>query len=212
MIAARHCSKPGCSNASVATLTYNYADSTVVLGPLATVAEPNAYDLCETHAEHLIAPRGWQIVRLATNFEPAPPSGDDLLALVDAVRQAATVTAPSQTPPRRALQGEHESSSTRVRSTDAITGPQAQTRRAQPQDSPVSYGPFTSSSRHNDADSSVFAPRNGDETTSNTPMKQPDTSSPLDPQSPYAKRRAQFTVVSNDDASRDNSDINKGGR
>ena len=58
----------------MATLTYDYKDSTVVLGPLATAADPNSYDLCDEHAEHLTAPRGWQVVRLATNFEPAPPS------------------------------------------------------------------------------------------------------------------------------------------
>lgn len=88
MIAQRHCSKPGCSTAAVATLTYDYRDSTVVVGPLATVADPNSYDLCEEHAQNLTAPLGWQVVRLATNFEPAPPSGDDLAALVDAVRNA----------------------------------------------------------------------------------------------------------------------------
>lgn len=70
------------------TLTYVYADSTVVVGPLATHAEPHAYDLCDQHAERLSAPRGWEVVRL--NFEPAPaqPAHDDLLALADAVREA----------------------------------------------------------------------------------------------------------------------------
>ena len=92
VIAQRHCSKPGCSTAAVATLTYDYRDSTVVVGPLATVADPNSYDLCEEHAQNLTAPLGWQVVRLATNFEPAPPSGDDLMALVDAVRAAAAHT------------------------------------------------------------------------------------------------------------------------
>ena len=89
MIAARHCSKPGCSRPAVATLTYDYSNSTVVLGPLASVAEPHAYDMCEEHANHLTAPQGWQVVRLQTQFEPAPPSPDDLMALADAVREAA---------------------------------------------------------------------------------------------------------------------------
>ena len=84
----------------MATLTYDYGDSTAVLGPLATTAEPHAYDLCEVHAEHLTAPRGWQVVRLQTHFDPAPPSPDDLLALVDAVREAAHVPQ-TQTPPER---------------------------------------------------------------------------------------------------------------
>lgn len=70
------------------TLTYVYADQTAVLGPLATYAEPHAYDLCEVHSERLSAPRGWEVLRLAAD-DPHGPSGDDLLALADAVREAA---------------------------------------------------------------------------------------------------------------------------
>jgi hypothetical protein len=73
----------------VATLTYVYSDSTAVLGPLATYAEPHCYDLCAAHAERLTAPRGWEVVRLAPDQEPPGPSHDDLLALADAVREAA---------------------------------------------------------------------------------------------------------------------------
>jgi hypothetical protein len=76
----------------VATLTYVYSDSTAVLGPLASHAEPHCYDLCTVHAERLTAPRGWEVVRLAADArEPAGPSHDDLLALADAVREAARV-------------------------------------------------------------------------------------------------------------------------
>jgi hypothetical protein len=80
----------------VATLTYVYADQTAVLGPLATYAEPHAYDLCDFHSERLSAPRGWEVLRLAT--EPTDPqhSEDDLLALANAVREAAR---PIQAPP-----------------------------------------------------------------------------------------------------------------
>ena len=73
----------------MATLTYVYSDSTAVLGPLATYAEPHCYDLCAPHAERLTAPRGWEVVRLAPDSPPAGPSHDDLLALADAVREAA---------------------------------------------------------------------------------------------------------------------------
>jgi hypothetical protein len=73
----------------VATLTYVYSDQTAVLGPLATYAEPHAYDLCELHSGRLSAPRGWEILRLAPDPDAAGPSGDDLLALADAVREAA---------------------------------------------------------------------------------------------------------------------------
>lgn len=61
---------------------------TAVVGPLATYAEPHAYDLCELHSQRLSAPRGWEVMRLATD-DRAGPSTDDLLALADAVREAA---------------------------------------------------------------------------------------------------------------------------
>jgi hypothetical protein len=73
----------------VATLTYVYGDQTAVLGPLATFAEPHAYDLCEEHSERLSAPRGWEVLRLAPDPDALGPSSDDLLALADAVREAA---------------------------------------------------------------------------------------------------------------------------
>lgn len=74
----------------MATLTYVYADSTAVLGPLATYAEPHCYDLCEQHAGSLTVPRGWEVMRLAMPATPAGPGPDDLLALADAVREAAS--------------------------------------------------------------------------------------------------------------------------
>ncbi len=73
----------------MATLTYVYADSTAVLGPLATYAEPHSYDLCAPHAEKLTVPLGWEVVRLAMPSGPPEPNPDDLLALANAVREAA---------------------------------------------------------------------------------------------------------------------------
>ncbi len=73
----------------VATLTYVYSDSTAVVGPLAAFAEPHSYDLCEQHARGLTAPRGWDLVRYDGEFHPPPPSSDDLVALAEAVREAA---------------------------------------------------------------------------------------------------------------------------
>jgi hypothetical protein len=66
-----------------------YGDQTAVLGPLATFAEPHAYDLCDEHSERLSAPRGWEVMRLAPDPDTIGPSSDDLLALADAVREAA---------------------------------------------------------------------------------------------------------------------------
>ncbi|CAM5570533.1 hypothetical protein SCANM124S_05966 [Streptomyces canus] len=85
----RRCSRTACGRPAVATLTYVYADSTAVLGPLATYAEPHCYDLCAEHSERLTAPRGWEVVRLLDASAPARPSGDDLEALANAVREAA---------------------------------------------------------------------------------------------------------------------------
>jgi len=82
----------------VATLTYVYSDSTAVLGPLATYAEPHSYDLCAVHAERLTAPRGWEVVRLLSEFTPAEPSRDDLLALADAVREAGRAPVVAEAP------------------------------------------------------------------------------------------------------------------
>jgi len=75
----------------VATLTYVYADSTAVVGPLATYAEPHSYDLCEAHAVRLTAPKGWEVVRHEGDFTLPAPTADDLEALADAVREAARV-------------------------------------------------------------------------------------------------------------------------
>ncbi|HEY9562451.1 MAG TPA: DUF3499 domain-containing protein [Nocardioides sp.] len=86
---ARRCSRTACGRQAVNTLTYVYADKTAVLGPLATYAEPHAYDLCEQHSERLSAPRGWDVLRLAADPSTLEPSSDDLLALADAVREAA---------------------------------------------------------------------------------------------------------------------------
>jgi hypothetical protein len=83
----------------VATLTYVYADSTAVLGPLATYAEPHSYDLCAEHADRLVVPRGWEVIRLEPDPAAAKPSSDDLLALADAVREAARPNDRTQMPP-----------------------------------------------------------------------------------------------------------------
>jgi len=87
---ARRCSRPGCKQDAVYTLTYVYRDSTAVVGPLAAYTEPHCYDLCESHAGRLTAPLGWDVVRLPVHEEqPLPPPPDDLEALANAVREAA---------------------------------------------------------------------------------------------------------------------------
>jgi Protein of unknown function (DUF3499) len=67
----RPCSRQMCKEPAVATLTYVYADSMAVLGPLSLKAEPHSYDLCAAHAERLSAPQGWSVLRIT---EPEPPA------------------------------------------------------------------------------------------------------------------------------------------
>jgi hypothetical protein len=92
----RRCTRTACGQPAVATLTYVYAQSTAVLGPLATYAEPHCYDLCARHSARLTAPLGWEVVRLEI-AEPAGPTADDLEALADAVREAARPVPASHT-------------------------------------------------------------------------------------------------------------------
>ncbi len=72
----------------MATLTYVYADSTAVLGPLALQTVPGCYDLCAAHSSSMSAPVGWEVIRLTDPDAGLPePDDDDLLALANAVRE-----------------------------------------------------------------------------------------------------------------------------
>ncbi|HQF03173.1 MAG TPA: DUF3499 domain-containing protein [Phycicoccus sp.] len=87
MSSPRRCTKTACRQPAVATLTYAYSDRAVVVGPLATFAEPHTYDLCAQHAGRLTPPRGWDIVRHSQDGYVLVTDTDDLLAVVDAVRE-----------------------------------------------------------------------------------------------------------------------------
>ncbi|CAB4700046.1 unannotated protein [freshwater metagenome] len=80
------------------TLTYIYAESTAVVGPLATFSEPHAYDLCVIHAERLKVPHGWNVIKQEVTGEEVGPSDDDLMAIADAVREVAKPAVESQEP------------------------------------------------------------------------------------------------------------------
>lgn len=66
----------------MSTLTFVYADSTAVLGPLSRHSEPHTYDLCAEHASRTTAPRGWELLRVEGGHEVP----DELVALADALR------------------------------------------------------------------------------------------------------------------------------
>lgn len=84
---SRTCSRASCNLPAIKTLTYVYADSTAVLGPLATYAEPHSYDLCANHSEKLTLPNGWKAINLEPESELIGPSEDDLMAIANAVRE-----------------------------------------------------------------------------------------------------------------------------
>ena len=85
----RACSRVSCRSVASMTLTYIYADSTAVLGPLATFSEPHSYDLCEKHSARLTVPNGWEVIRQSIDANATGPSEDDLMAIADAVREVA---------------------------------------------------------------------------------------------------------------------------
>lgn len=68
-----------CPNLAISTLTYMYAEETVVLGPLATLPEPHCYDLCASHSARMVAPKGWELVRLGAASANAISSSEDAL-------------------------------------------------------------------------------------------------------------------------------------
>ena len=85
----RTCSRVGCRSVATMTLTYIYAESTAVVGPLATYSEPHAYDLCAVHGERLKVPHGWNVIKQELTGNEPGPSEDDLMAIADAVREVA---------------------------------------------------------------------------------------------------------------------------
>ena len=58
---SRSCARPGCGKGAVATLSYAYADSEVVLDDLAPESHPMVHDLCNTHAANVRVPMGWTL-------------------------------------------------------------------------------------------------------------------------------------------------------
>ena len=70
-------------------MTYVHADACVVIGPLSRRAEPGAHDLCADHASRLSPPVDWQLIRIDGEQAPPERTHDDLLAIADAVREAA---------------------------------------------------------------------------------------------------------------------------
>lgn len=83
----RQCCRPGCARPAVATLTFVYAESTAVIGPLASTDEPHSWDLCDDHARRITVPRGWEMLRSERGFSAPVAEDYELTALAEAVRE-----------------------------------------------------------------------------------------------------------------------------
>jgi len=57
----RQCSRSGCADEAIATLSYQYARSLVWLDDLSLERDPHNYDLCQRHAARLSVPNGWRM-------------------------------------------------------------------------------------------------------------------------------------------------------
>jgi len=102
----RRCTRPSCADHATHTLTYIYSDSTAVLGPLSTYAEPHAYDLCADHSERLKVPQGWTVIKHKPEAHSLEPSPEDVLAIAEAVRQSVNFEVPkTSTPPEIGRRG-----------------------------------------------------------------------------------------------------------
>ncbi|MCS4484053.1 DUF3499 domain-containing protein [Gleimia sp. 6138-11-ORH1] len=89
MKAVRDCELTGCTNPAVATLTYNYRESTAVIGPLPAHKQPYTTELCQQHALKFNVPQGWTVIRLEYSSEPPAPSQEDLDTLAKSILETA---------------------------------------------------------------------------------------------------------------------------
>lgn len=121
MRSVRQCSRQGCKSPAVATLTYVYADSTAVLGPLAQHAEPHCYDLCDDHANRMSVPLGWSVLHIDRSSTEVPLDPNDLYALASAVKEAKN--APELSPELPNENAEGASAGTPSSSREPLTPP-----------------------------------------------------------------------------------------
>jgi len=67
---SRRCARVGCSLPATHTLTADYDDRLMAVGPLSPEPAPPAHDLCDRHAEALNPPEGWQLMRHVAEDPP----------------------------------------------------------------------------------------------------------------------------------------------
>ncbi|MBU3994305.1 MAG: DUF3499 domain-containing protein [Actinobacteria bacterium] len=59
---ARLCARVSCGAPAVATLTADYPDRVMAVGPLSPLRTPPALDLCARHRDALTPPDGWELI------------------------------------------------------------------------------------------------------------------------------------------------------
>jgi hypothetical protein len=57
----RQCSRTGCADTALFTLSYQYARSVAWLDDLLAERDPHSYDLCQRHTMRLSVPNGWRL-------------------------------------------------------------------------------------------------------------------------------------------------------
>lgn len=65
----RRCDRPDCSRPASASLSYRYADRAVWVGAL-TPDDHSQHHLCESHADRLRVPVGWELIDLRLELTP----------------------------------------------------------------------------------------------------------------------------------------------
>lgn len=58
----RQCARVGCDAPAGYTLTADYAERMVAVGPLSPERNPPALDLCARHREAIAPPDGWSLI------------------------------------------------------------------------------------------------------------------------------------------------------
>lgn len=94
--AGRGCSRPNCDVPAAATLVFSYHDRVARLVDLLDEVEPQAYDLCPTHADRTRPPVGWELTDTRPPPSDAPRRLDD-----DATVQVLAAALRGETPATR---------------------------------------------------------------------------------------------------------------
>ena len=63
LLGARLCARVGCGCVAEHSLTADYSEQIMAVGPLSPVRMPPALDLCPRHSAALSPPEGWTLLR-----------------------------------------------------------------------------------------------------------------------------------------------------